>query len=217
MRNLVLPLPFLALAALPSPSVDACGYVTPAVFLVSTHNFRADGEHALVRIGGVVPERLAWQSADPMSYDGTLFSPAPALDAAMTVTLVGNDRRRVVSSARQRFVSRDTWWYDAPATAALDVGDVGDHYQLAIRGTHTDATFHPAEDIAGVQRISLSDGIVIDAVETAVDGELRVSLREQDRDVGTFPGRVLGGLDTDGGHYIVIENRGAVRAIIIWS
>ena len=216
MRKLALSLPLLALTAMPSPT-DACGYVTPAVFLVSTHSFRGDlAQHALVRIGGVVPERLAWQPMDPMSYDATELAPAPALETAMTVTLVGKDRRRVVSSAKQRFVARDMWWADAPATTVLDVGDVGD-YQLAIRGTHDDATFHAAENIAGVDRIALSGGIVIDAVETAVDDNLRVTLHENGRDVGTYPGRVLGGLDTDGGHYVVIENNGAVRAVIIWS
>ncbi|HEV7558930.1 MAG TPA: hypothetical protein VGO00_25835 [Kofleriaceae bacterium] len=216
MRKLALSLPFVALAAMPSPT-DACGYVTPAVFLVSTHNFRAEhAAHTLVRIGGVVPDRIAWQRIDSRSYDGTQFAPAPALDAAMTVTLVGNGGRHVVSSAKQRFVAQDMWWSAAPATTVLDVGDVRG-YQLAIRGTHDDATFHAAENIGGVDRIALSDGIVIDAIETAVDDELRVTLREKDRDVGTFPGRVLGGLDTDGGHYIVIENNGAVRAVIIWS
>lgn len=215
MRKLALSLPVLALAAMPSPT-DACGYVTPAVFLVSTHNFRAEhAVHTLVRTGGVVPERIAWQRIDERSYDPTEFAPAPALDTAMTVTLVGNGARRVVSSARQRFVARDMWW-SAPATTVLDVGDAGD-YQLAIRGTHDDATFHPAESIDGVDRIALSGGIVIDAVETAVEDNLRVTLHENGRDVGTFSGRVLGGLDTDGGHYIVIENNGAVRAVIIWS
>jgi len=216
MRKLVLSLPVLALAAMPSPT-DACGYVTPAVFLVSTHSFRGDhAEHALVRIGGVVPERVAWQPMDLMRYDATQVAPAPSLETAMTVTLVGNHGHRVVSSARQRFVSRDMHWLDAPATTVLDVGDVPG-YQLAIRGTHDDATFHPAENIAGVDRIALSGGIVIDAVETTVEDNLRATLHENGRDVGTFPGRVLGGLDTDGGHYIVIENRGAVRAVIIWS
>jgi hypothetical protein len=200
---------------MPSPT-DACGYVTPAVFLVTNHSFRAEhAPHTLVRIGGVVPDRVAWQRIDERSYDPAEFAPAPSLDTAMTVTLVGNAGRRVVSSARQRFVAHEIS-SSTPAATVLDVGDAGD-YELAIRGTHTDATFHPADSIDGVDRIALSGGIVIDAVETAVEDNLRVTLHENGRDVGTFPGRVLGGLDTDGGHYIVIENNGAVRAVIIWS
>src|SRR5262249_20018795 len=131
-------LPLVALAAVPAtPAADACGYVTPTVFLVTTHEFRADrSSHSLVRLHDAAPAGLPWERAEPMSYDSTEIAPAPQLDRPMTFTLVGTSGTQVMSSALQRFIAHDLWSFDAPATAAVDLGRVDQSFRIALAGTH---------------------------------------------------------------------------------
>jgi hypothetical protein len=211
-------IPLVALAVVPAtPAANACGYVTPAVFVVSTHELKADrANHALVRLHDAAPNHLAWEQANPMSYDSTEIAPAPQLDRPMTFTLAGPHGNRVVASALQRFIARDMWSYDAPASASVDVGDVGSEFRIALAGSHRDATFHDVRGSGDKLSIDLADAGTIDVVEDFAHGGFEATLLRDGRTIGTFPGRVLGGLDTDGNHYVVIEDKGNARAIAIW-
>jgi hypothetical protein len=210
-------LPLVALAVAPAPTADACGYVTPAVFLVSVHNFRAEhAPHALVRIADGAPARLPWERVDPMGYDASEIAPAPRLDQPMTFTIVSPTATRVVSSRVQRFLAQDMWSFDAPNATTVDIGDVGDGFRIALAGSHDDATLRAlTTGRDGKAQIELADVGRIEAV-TSVTTEETTTLTRDGRDMGTYPGTVAGELETGGLHYIVIAHRGNARAVAIW-
>lgn len=201
-------------------SAEACGYVTPAVFLVTTHDVRVDqASHSLVRLPDPAPAQAAWEQASPMSYDATELAPAPSAEE-QTFTLVSTSGRRIVTSRRQTFIRHDLWAHDAAPSLAVDVGDVGDHatdgYRVAIRGTHDDAKLRTLETRNGKGRIDLADLGVIETTEDYVNNQPTVHITRDSRDMGTYPGRVIGELETAQQKFIVVADRGNARAIAIW-
>lgn len=134
----------LSTAVAAPPTADACGgsygavVRTPRSFAVSTHFVRdVKGRRGFVALGGTAPTGLAWKQLAPRTYDATQIAPAPAR-APMTLTLVGEQGTRVVTSARYVYLSQSMFLPGSTLALEFDV-QPGEDFEIALLGTRTDA------------------------------------------------------------------------------
>lgn len=219
---------FSALAA--TPSSDACGVPTPDVFELSSHYTR-EGTRLFVVTGETPTRFLAWRALAPGTYDSAQIAESP-LGQAMTFTLVGSAGARVVSSKAGAFL-KNTFSSREPLSA-VEVTAKRSDFAIALRGTHADARWHTAAQIAtsdsdaewiraqGFDNFNLTYVTVdslegdLQAVTVLTKAGTTTLVRAKNILVERFDGRALGTLEVDGERYIVASDKHHSRVIPLY-
>ena len=229
MRNLLILSALLAPLATASRSAPACGFYMPKVFLVEDHYIPDGGAHherSFVMADHRDVPTEGWTALAPRSYDATQIADAPAIQP-MTLTLLGNGAAQTVTTTKRVFV-RDSFG-DAPAMGAYEIDTGGKHFSIAVSGSHVDLAFAAlaqgvwSQDDAkwlADNNLAWRDASIetlgnLDALTAYVDGQFKTTIRRDGHLVGTYDGRPLGRLDSDGMQYLLVEHAGDVRSIYI--
>ena len=217
-----------------APIAHACGGDygprAPAMFLVTAHHDRV-----FVLLGGAVPEgeKLAWKG-DNMSFDRTEIAKAPALAAAMELTLVSSRRARTMTTRNQVFIT--PVFESKNAMTALEIYPKADEgIRIAIAGKHV-TTWQELESVApGLETIAWAQNpgfsppldsrhIYVDKVQ-GTDLELISAFGTEDgvattyirtaggKPWGGYRGTPHGVVTVDGVRYLVLVANGMVNPV----
>ncbi|MEO8702014.1 MAG: hypothetical protein ABI867_18355 [Kofleriaceae bacterium] len=221
----------LALSAVPASS-EACGDYSPGphVFMVSSHYTR-EGTRSFVVLDANVPQQLRWTMLAPGTYDGSNIAPAQALAHDRTFTLVGPEGRSIVTS-RARWYLDSAWEPRGKATVLEVTAKHG--AEIALAGSHTDASWIALDSIATTQRDVTwiaAQGSVAELQHISVrrvhgtsyetlsaylgDGEGITFVRDarSHQNLGRLDGHALGGLAMNGRTFVLGERAGIVSRI----
>jgi hypothetical protein len=219
----------LALATQIPATTEACGdYFYPRVFLLSNH-YAHEGERSFAVMSREVPARLAWTALAPMTYDNSKLAPAPALEPAQTLTLVGPDGRSIVTSRARWYL--DSSWRPSGKATVLEV-EATHEFAIALAGAHEDAAWIAVDPRTNTQRdldwvaaqgvhatnvsVSRIHGTTLDAVTAYRDDATAVTfVRSGTANVGSAEGHALGGLTVRGRRYLLTEQLGMIERVAI--
>jgi hypothetical protein len=192
------------LAAATQSSAPACGFYAPRVFIIANH-FQA-GTFALADHRDVPAD--GWSLLSPRSYDDTLMAEAPA-SPAIKLTLVGTSGTRVVDATKRVFLKGG--WDRAGAMGAYELGETGKGFAIAVSGSHVGLAFTPMTWVEnGIEHLDN-----LEATTTWKNNDFETVVKRDGLDLGTYPGKTLGRLDSDGMQYLLIDHAGDVHAIFI--
>jgi hypothetical protein len=230
MRSLIVTA--LALTTLRAATADACGtYDTvsraPRLALVSTHSLGDATTRSFVVVGDGAPANTRWRVVAPYTYDRVQLAPAPALDASITVTVLGWGETRVIE-ARRRHYLRHSW--HLPGThAVVEVEATKAPPRIALIGRHADARwlelgelYVASNDVRWAEQQGLEPSIRIsrlpgdaelDLVHGTIAGSETTLVRRRGAVVNRVDGQVLGGMTVEGVRYLVVKRGGSVRAL----
>jgi hypothetical protein len=228
----------LACFALPAPhgstSVEACGFSPPQVLLVSNHRLGiADGgprTRSFALLGQPVPSGVVWWQLAPGTYDGTQIAEAPALDAPVTLTLLGSAPTRVITT-RRRALLAPAWQFTTPSVvleldgATAKVALVGARPDArwtdldAVRPSAVDTAWASAQGGRADDQLVVSHvhGTDIDTIATSAPGSVESTtlVRQGDRLVARVAGRPIGAMTSRGLRYVLVEHAGVVTSVWI--
>ncbi|MBS1120068.1 MAG: hypothetical protein H6Q90_2296 [Deltaproteobacteria bacterium] len=215
MRTILLAVFAVSLAPGGSP-VDACGYLEPRTFLVSTHHIPGIGTPGRTRtfavLGEPAPRDATWQLLAPAGYDTTRIADAAPLDAPLTLTLLGPSGARVVSSARRAFLWSSMQF--APS-AVLELDAEAAHTRVALAGSLPGAVWIGLDD-AG-RSVSRLHGTKLETVLVMPNGDREpvTLVRRDGQEVARSTGRPIGAMRLYGMHYLFVERAGIVTSVPI--
>lgn len=228
----------LAASSLASSVADACGGYfprLPAMYLVTNHNGRA-----FVMLDKNVSslEGLTW-SRNFRSYDTSEVAAAPAFPTAISLTLVGSDRPRRITSTKHVLV-RNTWEARAPMNALEIAPDPEQRAQIAVAGTFRSAVWSKIEqapvsadmrawakspgfsppldpNLLSVSKVEGTDIELVstwssDGIETFATTYVRYGAA---RPVGGYRGSAVGVVTLDGKRYLALVDDGLVLPVEI--
>lgn len=237
MRTLLLAA--LSLSTLTPSRSDACGGYRPEprVMRLSTHFIANvnDQRRTFVLYGEATETtKLAWRLLAPRTYDGTQIADGEPFANPVTLTLVGANGTRIVSSTKHVYLSR-SWDFVKPQHA-MDIGNI-EGFAVALEGKHDDASWIALEEQpykrAAMRRWLGALGVVpYDATSVYVsrvagtkfetvtvfpkDGKKMVTfLKHGDRNLGRYDGTPMGAVSTDGTTNLVIVDGAQTRQVYL--